>query len=247
VPEAGIPSGDPIGARGQALGAERSAAKANESLRVLVADASALWRARVRTRVESAGLTVVGEAEAAAEVSVLAADLEPDLALLDFHLPGGGLMASARLVTRHPRLQVVMMAVAISDDQLFAMLRAGANGYVEKDPAFTRLPHTLRDVMAGQVALPRTLMAVVVDEFARRGTRRGGLVRLPGIQRLSRREQEVVAALLAGASTAEIAEQLFVQPSTVRGYVTRALKKLRVEDRAALVRLANRHGTVRRT
>lgn len=176
---------------------------------------------------------------------MLASGLEPDLALMDFHLPGGGLMASARLITRHPRMQVVMMALQISDEQLFAMLRAGANGYVEKDPAFTRLPHTLHDVMAGQVALPRTLMAIVVDEFARRGTRRGGLVRLPGIQRLSGREQQVVAALLAGATTAEIAAQLFVQQSTVRGYVTRALKKLRVEDRAALVRLAHRNGAVK--
>ena len=116
------------------------------------------------------------------------------------------------------------------------MLQAGAAGYLLKDMDPDRVPNALEGVLAGEAALPRTLLLRVMDEFRDRGRRK---LRLPGRKDadLTDREWEVLNGLRDGLSTQEIATKLFVSAATVRSHVASVLKKLRVPDRDAAVKL----------
>jgi DNA-binding NarL/FixJ family response regulator len=196
----------------------------------------------VRRTLVDAGFEVVAEA-ADSPGAVEAAERErPDLCLLDVHMPGGGIRAAGEILERLPDTAVVMLTVSRNDEDLFDALRAGAAGYLLKDTDPERLPHALRGVLAGEAAVPRTLVARVIDEFRTHGRRR----RVPlagrrGIE-LSSREWEVLEMLREGQTTADIARRLFVSPVTVRRHVSAILRKLDVPDRQAAVELMEREG-----
>lgn len=213
---------------------------ARDRISLLIADASPEWRRRVSSAARALSIAVVAEASTAAEFLALTSTARPDIALVDVELPGGGLMAAARSVARHPRLQVVVAADGIEADQVLAVLRAGAHGVVLKSDPLDRLPWALQGVMAGQLALPRHLVRTVVQDLLRPGSRRRSIAHLAGSERLSPREHQAVRLLLEGKSTTEIAEAMFVSPGSVRGYLSRALSKLRVATREELRTLVNR-------
>ncbi len=204
--------------------------------RVLLADDHPPTRAGVRYTLEAAGMVVCAE-EADADGAVAAARREvPDVCLLDIHMPGSGINA-ARLITRDlPDTRVVMLTVSRDDEDLFDALRAGASGYLLKDMDPDRVPHALEGVLAGEAALPRTLLLRVMDEFRDRGKRK---LRLPGRRDpgLTEREWEVLYLLRDGLTTQEVANKLYVSAATVRSHVASILKKLRVPDRQAAIRL----------
>jgi DNA-binding NarL/FixJ family response regulator len=157
-------------------------------------------------------------------------------------MPGGGIAAADAITSALPQTAVVMLTVSRNDDDLFDALRAGAAGYLLKDTDPDRLSHALRGVLAGEAALPRALAARVIEEFRGRERRR----RLPllaerGTQ-LTSREWDVLELLREGHSTAEIAERLFISKVTVRTHVAAILKKLRVPDRKAALRLLEENG-----
>ena len=205
--------------------------------RVLLADDHPPTRAGVRYTLEAAGMVVCAEASDANGAVDAALRETPDVCLLDIHMPGSGINA-ARAITRElPDTRVVMLTVSRDDEDLFEALRAGASGYLLKDMDPDRVPHALEGVLAGEAALPRTLLLRVMDEFRDRGKRR---LRLPGGRRgadLSEREWEVLNLLRDGLSTQEIAARLYVSAATVRSHVAAVLKKLRVPDREAAIRL----------
>jgi DNA-binding NarL/FixJ family response regulator len=152
-------------------------------------------------------------------------------------MPGDGIAAAGRIARSHPSVAVVMLTVSRDDADLFASLRAGAAGYLLKDTDPTRLPHALRGVLDGEAAVPRDLVARVIDEFRDR-TRR----RLPVAERgveLTSREWEVLELLRTGLSTAQVAERLFVSKVTVRSHVAAVVRKLGVPDREAALRLVS--------
>ena len=196
----------------------------------------------MRRTLVDAGFEVVAEA-ADSPGAVEAAERErPDLCLLDVHMPGGGIRAAGEILERLPDTAVVMLTVSRNDEDLFDALRAGAAGYLLKDTDPERLPHALRGVLAGEAAVPRTLVARVIDEFRTHGRRR----RVPlagrrGIE-LSSREWEVLEMLREGQTTADIARRLSVSPVTVRRHVSAILRKLDVPDRQAAVELMEREG-----
>ena len=196
----------------------------------------------MRQTLVEAGFEVVAEA-ADSPSAVEAAERErPDLCLLDVHMPGGGIRAAGEILERLPDTAVVMLTVSRNDEDLFDALRAGAAGYLLKDTDPARLPHALRGVLAGEAAVPRTLVARVLDEFRTHGRRRR--VPLPGHRgiELSSREWEVLDMLREGQTTADIARHLFVSPVTVRRHVSAILRKLDVPDRRAAVDLVEREG-----
>jgi DNA-binding NarL/FixJ family response regulator len=136
-----------------------------------------------------------------------------------------------------PATTVVMLTVSRDDDDLFAALRAGASGYLLKDTDPSRLPFALKGVLDGEAALPRGLVARLIEEFRTRGKRRRlPLMRQRGVE-LTEREWEVLEFLHDGLSTAEIAERLSISPVTVRRHVSEILKKLRVTSRAEAIEL----------
>ena len=206
-------------------------------LTVLVADDHAPTRAGVRDALGDDGFTVVAEAAGADAAVELALRERPDVCLLDIHMPGGGIAAAARITENLPESAVVMLTVSRDDEDLFAALRAGAAGYLLKDMDPARLAPALRGVVAGEAAVPRTLVARVVEEF-RSSERRPSLplVRSRGA-RLTAREWEVLELLRERLTTGEIAHRLGLSAVTVRRHVSSILAKLRVPDRRAMARL----------
>lgn len=196
------------------------------------------WRRSVRTVLEAAGAEIAAEAVAGPETLDAVGREAPDIALVDVLLSGGGVMWAARLAARHPRLQIVMTAEDPDEESLFSALRAGARGYIVKTSAITRLPAILAGVMSGEVSVPRSLVAPLVEEFVRRAPRQRRLDYLPGSQRLSSQERQVVAWVIDGRSTEDIAGLMYVSPGSVRSYLSRALFKLRLESREALCEVA---------
>jgi two-component system NarL family response regulator len=210
-------------------------------LRAVIADDHAPTRAGVRDALAAGGIAVVGEG-ATADAAVEAARRErPDVCLLDIHMPGGGIAAAGRITEELPGTRVVMLSVSRDDADVFAALKAGASGYLLKDMDPDRLPAALRGVLAGEAALPRTLVARVIEEF--RGAERRPLPRFlkrRGVE-LTDREWQVLELLREELSTADIASRLGVSPVTVRRHVSAILAKLRVPDRKAMARLLEEH------
>lgn len=208
-----------------------------ESIRIVIADDHPAQRAGVRSALAGEGFDVVGEASDAPGAIDAALKEKPDVCLLDVHMPGSGIKAAAAITSHLPEVAVVMLTVSRNDEDLFGALRAGAVGYLLKDTDPARLPSALRGVLAGEAALPRTLVSRVVDEFRARGKgRRIPLVGRRGVQ-LTSREWEVLQALREGLTTEEVAQRMFVSPVTVRTHVSSIIKKLRVPDRAAAIRM----------
>lgn len=205
---------------------------------ILVADDHAPTRADVRTALEDhPAFRVCAEvADAAAAVDAAVREL-PDVCLLDIRMPGSGIAAAWEITARLPETRVVMLTVSREDDDLFDALRAGAAGYLLKDTDPGRLPLALLDVVKGDAAIPRLLVARLVDEFRERGPRRRALLRREANGNLTSREWEVLELLREGLSTGEIAEKLYISQATARSHIAAILKKLRVPNRSAAVRL----------
>jgi DNA-binding NarL/FixJ family response regulator len=208
-----------------------------EGITVLLADDHAAVRAGIRLALAGEGFNVVAEATDGPEAVTLALEKKPDIALLDVNMPGSGIKAAEEIAQHLPATTVVMLTVSRDDDDLFAALRAGASGYLLKDTDPGRLPFALRGVLDGEAALPRGLVARLIDEFRTRGKRRRlPLMRQRGVE-LTEREWEVLEFLHDGLSTAEIADRMSISPVTVRRHVSEILKKLRVTSREEAVKL----------
>ena len=200
-------------------------------LTVLVADDHPPTRHGIRMALEEGGFAVVAEAATAATAVELAKETTPAICLLDVHMPGNGITAARTIARDVPGTTIVMLTVSRDDGDLFDAIRAGASGYLLKDIDPDRLPLALRGVLDGEAALPRGLVMKLMGEFRDRDERRVG-----GGARLTDREWQILDLLSRGASTADIAEQLFVSAVTVRTHVSAILRKLHVPDRAAAVR-----------
>jgi DNA-binding NarL/FixJ family response regulator len=204
--------------------------------RVLIADDHAVARAGVRESVEGGGFVVCAEASNAQEAIELALSERPDLCLLDVHMPGDGIRAATEIAQALPDCAVVMITVSRNDNDLFEALRGGAMGYLLKDTDPARLPDALRGVMAGEAAVPRELVARLIDEFRERGIRRLKVVGSRGVE-LTSREWEVLDLMSQDLTTAQIAQRLFVSPVTIRRHISGILEKLGAPDRPAAVRM----------
>jgi DNA-binding NarL/FixJ family response regulator len=212
----------------------------SEQITVLLADDHAAVRAGIRLALAGEGFHVVAEAADGPDAVRLAKEVNPDIALLDVNMPGSGIKAAEEIVQALPATVVVMLTVSRDDDDLFAALRAGASGYLLKDTDPGRLPFALRGVLDGEAALPRGLVARLIEEFRTRGKRRRlPLMRQRGVE-LTEREWEVLEFLHDGLSTADIAERMTISPVTVRRHVSEILKKLRVTTREEAIQLMNR-------
>jgi DNA-binding NarL/FixJ family response regulator len=214
-------------------------------LRVLIADDHPPTRDDVCRAIEGDERLDVCASVADAAGAVQAALRErPDICLLDIRMPGSGLAAAWEIKARLPKAKIVMLTVSDEDGDLFAALRAGADGYLLKTMNLRRLPDALAGVCSGEAAIQRTLVARVLERFHGREPRwrrpaGGGTAE----QRLTSREWEVLELLALGRSTAEIARRLVLSPSAVRVHIASIVRKLDVTDRAAAAELFGRSGT----
>jgi DNA-binding NarL/FixJ family response regulator len=204
--------------------------------RVLLVDDHASFRTGLRALLGTVeGLVVVGEAASGAESLVRAAELQPDVVLMDLAMPGmDGIEATRRIVQASPHVAVLVLTMSDDDDSVFAAMQAGARGYVLKGARRAELVRAVRAVAAGDAIFGPALARRLVEYFAR--------PRLPSAEadvfpELTEREREILELVARGHSNAEITAQLVLSPKTVRNHVSNIFSKLQVRDRAeAIVR-----------
>ena len=208
--------------------------------RVLIAESQQPTRQGLRLLLQGNGFEVCAEAADASTALRAALRERPALCLVEARLRGGGIRVVARIASRVPETEVVVLTDGADENELLEALRAGASGYLQKNLAPEALARALHATLRGEAAFPRALLGPVVDEFRARHDRRR--LRLPGRPaiELSRRESEVLDLLRREHSTAEIADRLDISPVTVRRHIGLLLRKLKVPDRAAALKLLER-------
>ena len=204
--------------------------------RVLVADDHLPTQDDIVTALERDGsFTVCGVAANASEAIAVAVREQPDLSLLDVRMPGSGITAAWEISARLPATRVVMLTVSREDRDLFDALRAGAVGYLLKDTPLAEIPAALAPVLRGEVAMPTSVVARLVEEFRDPSARRRRILGRGAGSRLTSREWEIIDLLRRDLSTGQIAKRLVISEVTVRSHIASALHKLRVPDRRAAI------------
>jgi DNA-binding NarL/FixJ family response regulator len=205
--------------------------------RVLIADDHAPTRAGVRMALERDGIEVCAEVTNASEAVEAAMRERPDLCLLDVHMPGGGPSAASKITSSLPSTMVIMLTVSRDNQDLLESLRRGAIGYLLKDMNPASLPVAVRAALGGEGVLPRTLTAGLIEEFRHRPEARRPRGQPRERPALSAREWEILELLTEGATTADMAERLFLSQVTVRRHISSILSKLGVSTREEAVKL----------
>ncbi|GAA0921128.1 response regulator transcription factor [Pseudonocardia zijingensis] len=203
-------------------------------VRVLLVDDQALFREALATLLTvHEGVEVVGEAGDGDEALRKAAELAPDVVLMDLRMPVlDGIGATRRLRVEQPGVRVIALTTFDDDEDVFAALRAGAVGYLLKDVSSARLVEAVQAAARGESVLQPSVAAKVVARFAQLPDTSTAQERpQPLVVPLSERELEVLRLLADGRSNREIAAELFLAEGTVKNHVTNVLAKLGARDR----------------
>ncbi len=214
-----------------------------ENISLLITDDHAIVRQGIRVFLElQPDFTVLGEADSGEAAVRMAAELVPDVVLMDLVMPGmGGVEATRKVRQVSPHSQVIVLTSYHEDEFIFPALRAGAISYVLKDVSPDELAETVRKAAQGESVLHPRVASRVVQEL--RGAKRD----TPNLfQELSDRELEVLRLIADGRSNAEIAEKLIISEKTVKGHVSNILSKLHTLDRTQAAVLAWQQGLMQR-
>jgi len=206
------------------------------SPRVLIADDHEPTRGVVRRALEFDGFEVCAEVSDADAAVQAARDTRPLAALLDVRMPGNGIRAAETIHREFPAVAVVMLTVSAEETDLFAALAAGASGYWLKggDPA--TIPGLVHRALADEAVLSGVLAKKLIAEWRIHDVRQRSRSELVNGIRFSPRESQVVELLSEGLTSAEMARRLYISQATVRSHVASIAHKLRVKDRADIVR-----------
>jgi two-component system invasion response regulator UvrY len=202
-------------------------------MRILIADDHPIVRHGLRQLLESeADMVVVGEARDGDEALKLVGKLDWDVAVLDYSMPGkSGLELIQEIKRQHPKRPVLVLSMFPEESHAARVYKAHAEGYINKESASEELTAAIRKVASGGKYVSPTFAEKMVSEL-------GSDAAKPLHETLSDREYRVMWSLASGKQINEIAAALFLSPSTISTYRTRILKKLKLEDNAALVRYA---------
>ena len=202
--------------------------------RVVLVDDHALFRAGVRGELGDA-VNVVGEAGSVGEAVPLIRELDPDVVLLDVHLPdGGGEAVIAAVAPDRPGVKFLALSVSDAAEDVIGVIRAGARGYVTKTISGEELAAAIDRVADGDAVFSPRLAGFVLDAF-RAGDRVGGDAELDV---LTAREREVLQLIARGYRYKEIAARLHLSARTVESHVSAVLRKLQLSSRHELTRWA---------
>jgi two-component system, NarL family, response regulator NreC len=205
--------------------------------RILLADDHVIVRQGFRALLEREGLEVVAEAANGHEAVRLAAELLPDVAVLDFAMPLlNGLDAAKEIRRRSPRTRTILLTVHSEDHYVLEAVRAGVHGYVVKTQAAADLVQAIREIRGNAIYLSPTISRAVVEAYFAKVTPPGDV--------LSSRERQVLQLVAEGKTTKEIAGVLGVSVKTADSHRTRIMRKLDIHDTAGLVRFAIRRGLI---
>ncbi len=209
-------------------------------IRVLICDDQVITAEGLKLMLDlEPDIQVVGVAQDGAEALDLAAELQPDLVLMDLKMPVmNGVEATRHLQRRFPAMPILVLTTYDDDEWVFDAIRAGARGYLLKDTPRLRLIEAVRGTVTGKSFVDPGVAGKILDRMT-------GQAPLPAAQltaRLSPREVEILRLIAQGMSNADIARQLFLSEGTVRNYVSAILAKLEVSDRTQAAVIAIRHG-----
>ena len=205
--------------------------------RVVIVDDHGLFRSGVRSEL-GGQVDVIGEADDVAPAIELIARSEPDVVLLDVHLPGGGgQLVITAIRAAHPQVRFLALSASDAPEDVIAVIRAGARGYVTKTISGPDLVDAIRRVAAGDSVFSPMLAGFVLDAFASSaGPDRPALD--PELDQLTPREREVLRLIARGYTYKEIARELYISSKTVETHVSSVLRKLQLSTRHQLTRWA---------
>jgi DNA-binding NarL/FixJ family response regulator len=214
------------------------------TIRVVIADDQGMVRSGFSTLLNSEpDIEVIGEAVNGQEAIARAAQLRPDVMLMDVRMPVlDGLQATREITAIPGAPRVLVLTTFDLDDYVYQALRWGASGFLLKDASARELADAVRVVAAGDALLSPGVTRRLIAEFARMGAPRGPS--RDSLDGLTERECEVLALVARGMSNAEIAGRLVVAEQTIKTHVSRILMKLGLRDRTQAVVLAYETGLV---
>ena len=213
-----------------------------EPIRVLVADDHTIVRSGVHMLLETEpDFVVVGEALNGSEAIELAQSLKPDLILMDITMPEmDGLEATRQIKERWPEINILVLTMHRSDEYFFEILKAGASGYILKTADTEELLQAARATARGDVFLNPSMAKKLLGEYLNQMDKASDA----DDNALSLREKEILQFLVEGYSNKEIAEKLFISPSTVNTHRSNLMSKLGLSTRRELIQYARQRGII---
>jgi DNA-binding NarL/FixJ family response regulator len=208
-----------------------------ETIRILIADDHNIFRKGVRALLNSLpNMEVVGEAEDGSAVMKMAAELQPDVILMDIQMPNiNGIEATRQIVNDYPDMGIIMLTMFDDDNSTFSAMRAGAKGYILKGASQVEMIRTIEGVASGQAIFGAGIAVQMVNFFSKSKT-------TDPFPELTEREHEVLKLIADGHSNAEIAEALTISPKTLRNHISNIFAKLQVSDRMQAIKRARDAG-----
>jgi len=212
----------------------------NEPLRILLVDDHPLVRNGLRALLASVpDMTVVGEASNGEEAIARAAELQPDIILMDLHMPEvNGVEATRRILLASPRIGILVLTMLEDDASVFAAMRAGARGYLLKGADQAEVLRAISAAAHGEAIFSPPIARRLMQYFANMQP----ILPPAAFPDLTEREREILGLIAIGKSNAEIAEELVLSPKTVSNHVSNIFSKLQVVDRAQAVLRAKQAG-----
>ncbi len=208
-------------------------------LRVLLADDHPMVLDGLRTLIESLDLAdVVGEASDGAQAVEQVLHLEPDIVIMDLHMPGlNGVEATRQILSSRPDIGVLVLTMLEDDESVFAAMRAGARGYLLKGATQDDIARAMTSVARGEAIFSPGVAARLVRFFSASTSPSS-----EPFPQLSEREREVLDLIAGGRSNPEIARSLYISEKTVRNHVSNIFTKLQVANRSAAIVRAREAG-----
>lgn len=202
---------------------------------IVIADDHTIFRSGLKMLLSSeSDIVVVGEAADGAEAIELVTRLKPRVVLMDIGMPGmSGFDATLKIKELAPETQILVLTMHRSDEYFFQMLEAGASGYILKGAETHDLVTAVRTVARGETFLYPAIAGRLVKKYLENAPSPG-----EGQVRLSNREREIIKLIADGYTNRQIAEMLFISPSTVHSHRTNLMQKLNLKTRHELVRYA---------
>lgn len=211
------------------------------TVRVLLADDHPMFRYGLRAALTSdPDIALVGEADSGETVVAMAADLDPDVIIMDLTMPGlGGVEATRRIVAANPAANVLVVTMFEDSASVLTAVRAGARGYLVKGADRDELLRAVRAAAAGEAIFSPGAARHVAQQLATPRRNATPAAAFPG---LTGREHEILELMAAGLTNAAITERLSLSPKTVRNYVSAILAKVGAESRADAIARARAAG-----